>query len=126
MGSRFSSAISCARSTFLQVIGNQAPALTVGSLATITASRSDTLPTPTTTPAAGAPPYSSYMSCAAHNPTSRSEVPGSQRAATRSRALSFPFAASRAWAVAPPPSSRASSFSCNNAARRCQCSRRFS
>ena len=38
-GQRFSRAISCARSTFLQVIGNQAPAFTVASLDTTTTSR---------------------------------------------------------------------------------------
>ena len=58
MGSRFSRAISCARSTFLQVSGNQAPAFTVASLATTTTSRPWMAPIPTTTPAAGAPPYS--------------------------------------------------------------------
>ncbi len=70
MGSRFSSAISCARSTFLQVIGNQAPALTVASFATTTASRPEIFPIPTTTPAAGAPPNSWYIPSAAQIPSS--------------------------------------------------------
>ena len=55
----------------MQVIGNQAPALTVASLATTTHSRPLDLPTPTTTPAPGAPPHSSYSPHAANEPSSR-------------------------------------------------------
>ena len=46
MGRRFSSAISWARRTFLQVMGNQAPAFTVASLDTTTTSRSWIVPIP--------------------------------------------------------------------------------
>ena len=53
-GSRFSSAISCARRCFLTVSGKYVPPLTVASLATITHSRPCTLPMPVTMPAAGA------------------------------------------------------------------------
>ena len=61
-GSRFSPAIAWARSTFLIVIGKKAPAFTVASLAMIMTRRPATRPIPVTTPAAGAPPHSSYIS----------------------------------------------------------------
>ena len=50
-----------ARSTFLHVIGKNAPAFTVASLAMIIARRPATMPMPVTTPADGAPPHSAYM-----------------------------------------------------------------
>ena len=43
------------------VIGKKAPALTVASLATTITRRPATRPIPVTTPAAGAPPHSSYI-----------------------------------------------------------------
>ena len=47
-----------ARSTFLTVIGKNAPAFTVASLAMIITRRPATSPMPVTTPADGAPPHS--------------------------------------------------------------------
>ena len=55
-------AIRWARSTFLAVAGKKAPALTVASLAMIMCRRPATVPTPQTTPAAGRPPQSAYIS----------------------------------------------------------------
>jgi hypothetical protein len=74
----------------LQVIGNQAPAFTVASFDTTTTSRPWIAPIPVTTPADGAPPHSAYMPCAAHSPSSWNAAPGSQSAATRSRAVILP------------------------------------
>ena len=51
----------CARSTFLQVMGKNAPAFTVASLATTITRRPPTCATPVTTPPDGAPPHSGYM-----------------------------------------------------------------
>ncbi len=45
----------------MQVMGNQAPAFTVASFDTTTTSRPWIVPTPVTTPPAGAPPHSSYI-----------------------------------------------------------------
>ena len=58
-------AMFCARITFFAVIGKNAPALTVASLAISMNRRSWMRPRPVTTPAAGAPPHSSYISQAA-------------------------------------------------------------
>ena len=55
------SAIRWARSTFFAVIGKNAPALTVASLATIMNRRPATVPMPVTTLADGAPPQSPYI-----------------------------------------------------------------
>ncbi len=60
-----------ARSTFLLVIGKNAPAFTVASLAMTMTRRPATMPMPVTTPADGAPPQSRYMFHAAHRPSSR-------------------------------------------------------
>ena len=76
-GRRLSRAIRWARSTFLAVVGKKAPALTVASLAMIMSRRPATWPMPETTPAAGAPPQSAYISQAAHRPSSKKRVPGS-------------------------------------------------
>ena len=65
-----------ARSTFLQVIGKNAPAFTVASLAMIMTRRPATVPMPVTTPADGAPPHSAYMFHAAHRPSSKKSVFG--------------------------------------------------
>jgi hypothetical protein len=54
MGTRQRMAISCARRILVMVSGHHDPAFTVASFATTTTSRSSTLPTPVTTPAAGA------------------------------------------------------------------------
>ena len=51
----------CARSTFLQVIGKNAPAFTVASLAMTMNRRPHTVPIPVTTAPAGAPPHSLYI-----------------------------------------------------------------
>ena len=71
VGKRFSIAISCALKFFLAVIGNQAPALTVASLATIIHCFPLTYPIPATTPADGQPPTSRYIPSAAKAPTSK-------------------------------------------------------
>ena len=60
MGMRWRIAISCARRIFLMVSGHQDPAFTVASFATTTRGRPAIVPTPVTTPAAGAWP--SYWS----------------------------------------------------------------
>ncbi len=65
-----------ARSTFLHVIGKNAPAFTVASLAMIMTRRPETVPMPVTTPADGAPPHSAYMFHAAHRPSSKKSVLG--------------------------------------------------
>ena len=54
-----------ARITFFAVMGKNAPAFTVASLAMIITSRVWIRASPVITPAAGAPPHSSYMPCAA-------------------------------------------------------------
>src|SRR5262245_44390651 len=92
-----------ARSTFLQVIGKNAPAFTVASLAITITRRPETVPIPVTTPADGAPPHSEYMSHAAHRPSSKRSVSGSRSFATRSRAASRPFSCWRSIAFGPPP-----------------------
>jgi len=48
--------------TFLAVMGKNAPAFTVASLAMIMNMRPETRPRPVMVPAAGAPPHSSYIS----------------------------------------------------------------
>src|ERR1035437_1301231 len=101
-GSRFSRAISWARRCFLTVIGKYVPPFTVASFATTITSRPETLPTPVTSPAPGAPP--SYRPCAARGATSRNELPGSRRRSRRSLTGSFPSSRWRATALAPPPS----------------------
>ena len=89
-GSRFCSAISCARRCFLTVSGKYVPPLTVASFATITHSRPSTTPIPVTMPAPGACP--SYISHAASADSSRKAVSGSQSRSIRSRAVSLPRA----------------------------------
>ena len=108
IGSLFSIAISWARRFFLQVMGNHAPAFTVASFATITDSRPWILPMPKTVPAAGAPPYSSYISHAAKRPISRNALPGSTRRSIRSRAVIFPLFLCFSIATFPPPCRTAS------------------
>lgn len=75
---------------FLPVIGNQAPALTVASLATIMHNVPLTRPIPQTTPAAGQPPSASYIPYAANAPISSHSAPLSNNNATRSLAESLP------------------------------------
>jgi hypothetical protein len=55
----------------LAVMGKNAPAFTVASLATIMQSRPSTRPIPATQPADGAPPHSSYIPLAAQSPSSK-------------------------------------------------------
>src|SRR5581483_2268611 len=100
-GSRFCSAISCARRCFLTVSGKYVPPLTVASLATITHSRPSTMPIPVTIPADGAWP--SYTSQAASADSSRKALPGSTRRSTRSRAVSLPRERCRSTDAPPPP-----------------------
>ena len=90
-GCGFPSAIVCARSTFFAVIGKNAPAFTVASLATIMHRRPLTLPSPVTTPAPGAPPYSAYIPCAAHSPSSINSVSSSSSRLSRSLTVSRPL-----------------------------------
>ena len=85
-------AIVWARRTFFAVMGKNAPALTVASLAITITSRPATHPRPVTTPAAGAPPHSSYMPKAANRPSSRNSSPGSSSKASRSLAVNRFFA----------------------------------
>src|SRR6185437_308286 len=110
-GRWFSSAMAWQRSTFLAVMGKKAPALTVASLAMTMVQRPAIWPRPQTTPAATAPPHSSYMPQAAKRPISSRSVPGSRRRAMRSRAVRRDFSCWRTMAAAPPPwRSRASSW----------------
>ena len=104
-GNRARSAITCARMIFLQVIGKNAPAFTVASLAMIITSRPCTVPMPVITPAAGAPPYSRYMFHAANNPSSVNAVPASTSSAMRSRAVNRPCRCWRSMPEGPPPCS---------------------
>src|SRR5579885_1287605 len=97
------------RMTFLAVIGKKAPAFTVASLAMIMQSRPATRPNPVITPAAGAPPHSSYMPKAANSASSNSSVPGSSSNAMRSRAVRRFLACCDSMAFAPPPSRNCSS-----------------
>ena len=106
---RFSIAMVCARSTFFAVIGKNAPAFTVASLATIMHRRPLTRPRPVTTPAPGAPPYSAYIPCAAHRPSSRNSVPSSSSRFSRSRTVRRPLACCASTAFSPPPRRIASS-----------------
>ncbi len=62
--------ISCARKFFFAVIGNQAPAFTVASLATTIHCFPFMYPIFTTTPAEGHPPCSSYILSPAKAPIS--------------------------------------------------------
>ena len=56
--------IFCARMTFFAVMGKNAPAFTVASLAMIITVLPATRARPVMAPAAGAPPHSSYISYA--------------------------------------------------------------
>src|SRR5919202_843235 len=96
-GRRFCAATSWARRCFFTVTGKYVPPLTVASLATTTTSRPATRPMPVMIPAAGASPP--YMPCAASGESSRNGLPGSSRAATRSRGSSLPLAECRSRAV---------------------------
>ena len=90
---------------FLHVIGKNAPAFTVASLAITIASRPSTSAIVVTTPAAGAPPYSLYIRHALNSPHSIERVPLSANSAIRSRAVSRPFRCWRSTPDLPPPSS---------------------
>src|SRR6266566_3461828 len=104
IGMRWRIAISWARSIFLIVSGHQEPAFTVASFATTTTGRPAIRPRPVTTPAPGACP--SYWSNATSRPISNQAAPWSSRAATRSRAVSFPWSCWRRTLSGPPPCSR--------------------
>src|ERR1039458_9862090 len=100
---RFSLAMFCARMTFFAVMGKKAPALTVASFTTSMTMREWMRASPVMTPAAGAPPNSSYILCAAYRPSSKKD-PGSASRATRSRAVRRDLACWLSMALAPPPS----------------------
>ncbi len=100
---RFSRAMVCARSTFLAVMGKNAPAFTVASLAMIMHRRPQTRPSPVTTPAPGAPPYSLYIPYAAQRPNSNNSVPSSRSRLRRSLTVSRPLARWASAALGPPP-----------------------
>src|SRR6266849_1982070 len=96
-------AIFCARITFFAVMGKNAPAFTVASLAMIMKMRPHTRARPVIVPAEGAPPHSSYISQAAKIPSSKNCEPGSISLAMRSRAVRRPFLCCDSMAFAPPP-----------------------
>ena len=102
-------AIVWARRTFFAVMGKNAPALTVASLAMTITSRPATHPRPVTTPAAAAPPHSSYMPKAAKRPNSRKSAPGSSSRSSRSLAVKRFLPCWASMALGPPPSRMASS-----------------
>src|SRR6185437_13787171 len=116
-GRWFSSAMVWQRSTFLAVMGKKAPALTVASLAMTMVQRPATRPRPQTTPAATAPPHSSYRPQAAKMPISSHSAPGSSRRAMRSRAVRRDFSCWRRMAAAPPPCRSRDSSSRNSRTR---------
>ena len=103
IGSLFSIAISWALRFFFPVIGNQAPAFTVASLATITHNLALTNPITTTTPPAGQPPCSVYISYPANAPISIWSVFLSKRASILSLAVSFPLSWCFLIFPSPPP-----------------------
>ena len=104
------SATICARIIFLHVIGKNAPAFTVASLAITMQGRPCTMPSTVTTPAAGAPPYSLYMPHALNNPNSICGAPASSNNSKRSRAVNRLFLCWRSTPEGPPPcSARAAS-----------------
>src|SRR5262245_7742771 len=106
-----------ARMIFLQVIGKNAPAFTVASLAMIMQRRPWTRPMPVTAPAAGAPPCSAYMPWAAQRASSWKVEPLSMRRSIRARAVRRPFSCWRSMADLPPPSLILSSVLRNSAVR---------
>nr|BFE81040.1 hypothetical protein GCM10020093_036410 [Planobispora longispora] len=85
-GSRFSSAMSAARSVLRRVHGLDAPPRTVGSLATITHSTPSTTPMPVTTLA----PTGKSLPHPASGDSSRNAESGSRSSSIRSRASSLP------------------------------------
>src|SRR5438128_4401398 len=116
-GSRFCSAISCARRCFLTVIGKYVPPLTVASFAMIRHSRCCTRPMPVTRPAHGA--SSSYIPFAASGESSRNGVFGSSSAAIRSRTGNFPCCLWRSMYFGPPPSRASAILRCSSAMSDC-------
>src|SRR5712692_8954565 len=98
-----------ARITFFAVMGKNAPAFTVASLAMIMKMRPHTRARPVIVPAEGAPPHSSYISQASKIPSSKNCEPGSINLAMRSRAVSRPFLCCDSMAFAPPPNAICSS-----------------
>src|ERR1700749_4724122 len=95
--------ISCALRFFLAVIGNQAPAFTVASLATTTHCLPDTYPIPHTTPPEGQPPCSAYIPSPANAPISSQGLSLSIKYPIRPRASILPFSCCLAAAFSPPP-----------------------
>src|SRR6266853_4302759 len=89
--------------TFLEVMGKNAPAFTVASLAIIMTRRVSIRARPVITPAAGAPPHSSYMPWAANSPNSK-KLPASTSRSIRSRPVLRPLLCWLSIALAPPPS----------------------
>src|SRR3981081_1445569 len=89
--------------TFLEVMGKNAPAFTVASLAMIITRRVPIRARPVITPAAGATPHSSYMPWAANSPNSK-KLPSSTSRSIRSRPVLRPLLCWLSIALAPPPS----------------------
>src|SRR5712671_5950479 len=89
--------------TFLEVMGKNAPAFTVASLAIIMTRRVSIRARPVITPAAGAPPHSSYMPWAANSPNSK-KLPASTSRSIRSRPVLRPLLCWLSIALGPPPS----------------------
>ena len=113
-GSRFCSAISCARVCLRAVIGKYDPPFTVASLQMIITSRPSTRPIPVMIPAPGA--WSSYIPCAANGDSSRNGDPRSSSRPTRSRGSSFPRPECLAAASGPPPARTRSNWRSRSAA----------
>jgi len=98
-GSRFATAMSCARNDLRTVHGLLVPPRTVGSLAEITHSVPSTTPIPVTT----LPPTVNSVPQAASGDSSRNGEPGSSSSSIRSRASSLPRARCRSVYFGPPP-----------------------
>ena len=104
IGNLFSIEISCARRFFFPVIGNQAPAFTVASLATTITCFPETFPILTTTPPLGQPPCSLYIPSPAKAPISIASSGLSSRKLILSRAVILPLAWCFSIRFSPPPS----------------------
>ncbi len=98
-GSRFASAMSCARKLLRTVHGLLVPPRTVGSLAEIRHSVPSITPIPVTT----LPPTVNSVPHAASGDNSRNGVSGSSSSSIRSRASSLPRPRCRSVYFGPPP-----------------------
>ena len=93
-----------------QVVGKNAPAFTVASLAMIMCRRPAMVPTPQITPAAGAAPLGVHLPAGPQADFKKPRVRVDQLA-IRSRAVSRPFSCCRWMALRPPPSAISASCS---------------